>query len=381
MKKMLVNIVNLNPEGIQIIWLIKMKKWEELGYDIYIQTGLFIKQITLKGKDVYAFNAEMDELRVIPEERFTKLRYIWYALRRNFLVFRQYGEVRAGSYDVLYTLTSVLEFTLFPFFYRLFHPETKWITVFDNTVPLQGPGNKGIRFLAWVFFHISLQLLRRADKVYVITLDLETYLLEHGFKRTQVVLTGCAVEGQRIREAVIDERYTFDALFMGRINEKKGIYDMLESLALIVKERPNFRLGIMGGGDEPTVKAYQERIQKMNLEQNVFFLGYKVGAEKFNVIKSSKLFWFFSYDESFGVALLEAVCSGKQALVYNLPPFRHLYRHNEVIIIPWQDYAGIAGKTLELLRNGMLENEAGKKLLDAFSWDTVVTKEYEALKS
>lgn len=381
MKKMLVNIVNLNPEGIQIIWLIKMKKWEELGYEVSIQTGLFIKRLSFQGKDVYAFNAEFQELRDLPALRFSKLRYIWYALKRNILVFQEYGEVKRGRYDVFYTLTSVLEFLLFPYFYRLLNQNVKWITVFDNTVPLQGPGNKAIRLLAWVFFQISIALLRKADLIYAITPDLKQYLVSRGFDEKKVIVTGCAVEEGRIRNAATEEKYMFDALFMGRINEKKGIYDMLKSLKLVKKERPNFKLAIMGGGDEPTVKVYKGRIKEMQLEENIEFLGYKAGPEKFAIIKSSKLFWFFSCDESFGVALLEAVCSGKPALVYDLPPFRYLYQNNEVIRMKNQDYPSIARKTIELLQSGALENEAGKKLLERFSWDNIVEKEFQALNS
>jgi glycosyltransferase involved in cell wall biosynthesis len=381
MKKMLVNIVNLNQDGIQIIWLIKMKYWEEQGYEIYIQAGLFIKRITLRGKDVYTFNAELEELRAIPQRVFSKIGYIWYALKRNLLVFSQYSEVKKGEYAVLYTLTSVLEFVLFPFFFRLCNRNVTWITVFDNTVPLQGPGNKGIRFLAWIFFLVSLQLLKRADLVYTITPDLEQYLLSHGFSREKVVLTGCAVEGEKITNAVYQERYAFDALFMGRINEKKGIYDMLKALKFIVQDLPHFRLGIMGGGDEPTVRAYKEEVGRLGLQENIIFLGYKVGEEKFSVIKSSKLFWFFSYDESFGVALLEVVCSGKKALVYDLPPFRYLYQNNEVIIMKNQDYRAIADTTINLLKTGDLENTAGKQLLENFSWENIVKKESSALNT
>ena len=72
----------------------------------------------------------------------------------------------------------------------------------------------------------------------------------------------------------------------------------------------------------------------MHLINNVLFLGYRKGLEKFNIITSSKCFWFLSVSESesFGIALLEAVCLGLPALVYDLDPFKKIYKNNEVFM-------------------------------------------------
>lgn len=376
---MLVNIVNLNREGIQIIWLLKMRLWEKLGYDVHIHTGLFSAQLGLAGTDVYEFNKNFTQLQQIPDVYGSKLSYIWYALKRNILLFKDYRKIKSQDYQVLYTLTSVLEFVLFPGLFRLLNPQVRWITVFDNTVPFKGPGSKIIRFLAWVFFQISLVVIKRADVVCAITPDLQKYLLNHGFRNDQVILTGCAVEAERIQSAHVIPEHIYDALFMGRINEKKGIYDMLEVLSRVVKKIPSFRLAIMGGGDPITVSAYKKSILEKGLGKNVVFLGYHAGSEKFNIIKSCRLFWFFSYDESFGVALLEAVCSGKFALVYDLPPFKYLYSEGQVIVCETGNFDDIADKTITLLSSGSLENTAGARLLDRFSWDKVVTLEYGAI--
>lgn len=376
---MLVNIVNLSRDGIPIIWLIKLKKWEELGYDIYIHTGLFIKHISLKDRDVYQFNATFSELAAIPQVRLSKLGYIWYALKRNGMAFASYTKVRGDEYDVMYTPSAVLEFILFPWVYRVFNSNIRWAVEFDNTVPLRGPGSKVVRLLAWLFFKISVVLLRRADVVFAITPILKDYLVKAGFKEAKVAITGFAVETDKLLAATSNTTYRIDALFMGRLNEKKGIYDLLEVLSLVKKTLPEFQLAIMGNGDPATVASFNKRIADLQLESNVQLLGYRTGAEKYAIIKASKLFWLFSYDESFGVALLEAVCMGKPAMVYDLPIYHYLYTNNELMTFARNDYQTIAAQTIQLYKTRSFANPNGALLLNKYSWDNIVQLEYQAL--
>ena len=54
-RKALINIVNLDSNGIQIIWLIKFKLLEKKGFDLWVNAGNFLRKISLKGEDVYKF--------------------------------------------------------------------------------------------------------------------------------------------------------------------------------------------------------------------------------------------------------------------------------------------------------------------------------------
>lgn len=116
----------------------------------------------------------------------------------------------------------------------------------------------------------------------------------------------------------------------------------------------------------------------MGLASNVVLLGYKTGLEKFSIIKSCRSFWFMSASESFGVALLEAVCCGVPAFAYDLPAYRDIYKHNEVRISPKGDYRDVARNVLELYGVGNFTNEAGKELLKEEGWDKIADAEMKA---
>ena len=157
---------------------------------------------------------------------------------------------------------------------------------------------------------------------------------------------------------------------------------MLKVLTLVKQKYPNFRLAIMGQGDETTEEQFKNKIKEMGLENNIQFLGYITGQKKFNIIKSAKVFWFLSVSqsESFGVALLEAVCSGRLAIAYDLEQFKRIYQNDEVFIFPKGDYQSVAKKTIEIFDQQKFGNERGQLLLEKYgNWDKIAEIEYNTI--
>lgn len=380
--KTLINIVNLDSNGIQIIWLIKFKLLEKMGLDLTINAGNFLKKISLHEEDVYKFNQKIEhQLDKTSTNKISKFSYISYVLGKNLAAYKNLDNILKQKFELIYSPSSVLDLIFIPYILKKRNKKIVWVSVFDNTVPLTGRGNKVIKLFAWLFFQFSVKLLRRADRIFAVTPDLREYLIKRGFNQKKVAVTGNAVEADLIAKAEPNRKYNIDALFMGRINEKKGIYDLLESLKVVVKKMPDFKLGILGEGDKPTKEAFRSRIEKMGLEENVIFFGYRTGIEKYNILKTAKIFWFFSHDESFGVALLEAVCCGKPALVYKLNPYSEIYQHNEVKSFDFCDYKAIAEETERIFRAKDFQNQAGEKLLSKYNWHKIVELEYKSISN
>jgi len=378
LKKILINGITL--EGANLVpLLLKIRTWQTFDCEITVFGNSLLKE-------------QIDSLNIIREYKFIELKntnksnnqfnFIFEYLRRN-LYCLLYFKILKNKYDVIYSISSVLDLIIFPYILKKVDKNIKWVTVFDNIVPFTDPGNKFIRFLAWSFFQISLIFLKKADIIFAISQDLKFFLLKRGFRENQIVVTGNAVEVDLIRQAQKDEKYNIDALFIGRINETKGIYDMLKVLKIVKEKYPDFRLAIMGKGGEVTEKQFKKKITDMGLENNIHFLGYTPRSEKFNIIKSSRCFWFLSKSESesFGIALLEAVCCGLPAFAYDLQPYKHIYRNNEVMIFNKNDYKSVAERVIEIFDEKKFANENGKLLLGKYSWDQIAEIEYNTFKN
>jgi glycosyltransferase involved in cell wall biosynthesis len=371
--KILVN--GLTIEGGNIVpLLLKIKTWQAKGSEVSIVGNKELKE-QIEKLGVLKKDCRFIELTCTKRVE-DKFYLIFEGLRRNLRLIKRIRDF--DGFDVVYSISSVLDLILFPFFLKIANKKIKWATVFDNIVPLNNLGNRVARLLAWLFFHLSLILLRKADYVFTISKDLNDYLIRKGFNEKKIILTGNAVEADLIKKARRDKRYNIDALFVGRVNEAKGIDDMLDVLGIIRKKHPDFQLAIVGKGDITTERKYKRKIKDRKLERNIQFLGYKTGLEKFNIIKSSKIFLFLSKTESFGIALLEAVCSGIPAIAYDLPAYRGIYRNGEVFLFKKNDYQSVAEKLEEIIDKKLFGNEKGKLLLRQYSWDTIAEREYKA---
>jgi len=369
----LINAITIEYGNI-VPLLLKIKKWQSLGCKISIFANSYLKKRIDSSDIISGYNfIELKHAGKITG----KLQFILEALRRNIIALFYIKRLKKENFDVVYSISSVMDLIIFPWVFKKTNKKTKWLTVFDNVVPLNDPGNKIVRFLGWLFFKTSIFFLKKADHIFAISEELKEFLEKKGMDKKNITVTGNAVEIELIRKARKDENHIFDTLFVGRINETKGIYDMLDVLKVVMEKYPHFQLGIVGEGDATTKSKFKDKIKEMHLDDNIKFLGYKTGQEKFNIIKSAKCFWFLSFSkhESFGISLLEAVCSGIPAFCYDLGPLRDIYKNEEVIMSPKRDWRLVAQKVIALFDGNNFENKKGELLLDRYGWDDIAEKE------
>ena len=373
MIKILINGVTLE-EGNIVPLLLKIKTWQTMGCIISIIGSQKLRE-RIKEINILIKEYNFIELYKANSTK-NKIYFIFESIRRNLILIKNIKYY--NNFDLIYSISSVLDLIIFFYFLKILNRKIKWTTVFDNIVSIGEKRISIIRVLALLFFHLSLALIRQADYIFVISEDLKNYLIRRQFDNKKIILTGNGVEVDLIKKSKKLNNYNIDALYVGRINETKGIYDMLKVLKIVKKRYPNFNLSIMGRGDVSSEIKFLRLIKEKKLEDNIKFLGYKTGLEKFNIIKSSKIFLFLSKSESFGVALLEAVCCGLKAVVYELEPYKKIYLNNEVIMVTKNNYSKAADEVLKIIDRSDFENKKGKLLLNKYSWDVIAKKEYEA---
>ena len=375
--KILINGVTLDPANITPL-LINIKYWQNHNCQITIVGNRLLKKNIIDKKIIKSFGyINLDENSKID----SKLKFIFIGIKRNLKLIKNIKNF-INKYSIVHSRSSVLDLIIFPYFLKSFDKKIKWTTVFDNVVPFTDPGNKFIRLLAWLFFLITVLLIKKADIIFVVNPDLKSFLIKHGFDSNKIFLTGNAVHNKYITAAKYNKDNSYDAIFLGRINETKGIYDMLKVLKIITNTIPQFKLALIGPGDKTSIKQFKEKIKEDRLTKNVKLLGWVSEKEKYSILKSSKIFIFLSKSkcESFGIALLEAVCSGKPTFVYNLPIYKYIYKNNEINIFKIGDIDSVAASILNVFKKKQFENKNGKKLLGKYTWEAIAKIEYEIFK-
>ena len=373
--KILINAITLDSANLVPLFM-RLKHWKEQGMEVTIFGNEYLKERLSARGLLDGYNYLLLHSRLIRQQDLknikSKFHFIWECLKRN-IVALYYARGQKNKFDLVYSLSSVLDLTVFPYVLKLNDRKIKWAVVFDNTVSSK-------QFLAWIFFRISIWLIRKADVVFTIDLGLKDFLTQNGINTEKIIPRGNGLEIELIEKAKKRKEYNFDALFVGRINEAKGIFDLLKVLESVTETYPDFQLAIMGDGDNVTKNKFRKKISERSLASNINFLGYRSGQEKFDIIKSSKCFLFLSRSESFGIALLEAVCSEIPVFAYDLPAYSRIYKSGEVDISPKGDWELVAEKVIRLFERGNFRNEKGKKLLGKYSWENIAEIEYREIK-
>lgn len=107
-------------------------------------------------------------------------------------------------------------------------------------------------------------------------------------------------QGSEIRE---DNQRT--ALFLSRINPKKGLPMLLDAWKLVAPA--NWRLVIAGNDDAQHLPEVEAKIVELGLSEVVEIVGPLFGAAKEHAFREADLFVLPSYSENFGIVVTEAL--------------------------------------------------------------------------
>ena len=108
-----------------------------------------------------------------------------------------------------------------------------------------------------------------------------------------------------------DERTGNTILFVGSIGKRKGIFDILEAIPLVINEYGSAQFIFLGKeeflGENEQV---QEICVEKKLDQYVSFLGHVIGAEKYRHYQYADIFILPSHAENLPFSVLEAMAMG-----------------------------------------------------------------------
>lgn len=96
-------------------------------------------------------------------------------------------------------------------------------------------------------------------------------------------------------------------LFLGRMQIKKGIFDLVNAIPAVLARVPNAHFVLAGDGELDAVK---QLVAKLGVEHAVEFTGWVDGAAKQLLLERADLFVLPSYFEALPVGLLEAMSAG-----------------------------------------------------------------------
>jgi glycosyltransferase involved in cell wall biosynthesis len=172
------------------------------------------------------------------------------------------------------------------------------------------------------WFHLRSSILRRvavillgnADRVFCLSaVQHHAFgMAETRFVRIPTLLpdwvNGLDATGQRHQSGLV---------FFGRVDSRKGIYDLLHAFALVLRQHPGLRMDIAGTGPDET--AARHLADALHLSASVTWHGSLSEPDLLRLIERRKVLVYPSRADAYPLAVLEAIALGLDVVLCDIP--------------------------------------------------------------
>jgi len=187
-------------------------------------------------------------------------------------------------------------------------------------------------FLKYIIYflyqkYVFRLILKRANLV-AITNDYDRNRFPKNFQNKLFAFYG-GVDIDEIRKAsnkIKINNKIYDAVFCGRLHPQKGVSQLLEIWFTVVKQIPKAKLAVIGNGEKKYENFLKQKAKKLNIDKNIYWLGYVNGVNKYSIYLNSEIFVHPTIYDNNGMVAAEALCTGLPVIMYNLPQLRDIYK-------------------------------------------------------
>ncbi len=171
-----------------------------------------------------------------------------------------------------------------------------------------------------------------------------------------------------------EQRRRINILFLGRLEERKGLIYLLKALKILNAKFLNLRLIV--GGEGPLKDDYQNWAQRNKLDNVVFEGLIKEGATA-PYYRTADIYCSPAiYGESFGIVLIEAMASGTPVVAFANAGYKIVLEKGKGkrFLVKPKDYKTLAKKLEILIKSPKLRKEMGKwgiKEAKKYSWPKI----------
>jgi len=152
--------------------------------------------------------------------------------------------------------------------------------------------------------------------------------------------------------------------FVGQLDERKGLRDLLPAFEVVNSKFKNAKLLLAGEGS--LRQEIENFIKTKQLENSVFLLGYFENIPEFMANINTLI--LPSLWEGFGIVLIEAMASEKSVIATNSSNLPEIVENGKVgLLVPPQNYKQLADAMTTLISQPEMSakmGEAGKKLVE-----------------
>jgi glycosyltransferase involved in cell wall biosynthesis len=246
-----------------------------------------------------------------------------------------------------------------------------------------GSNNIGIGFKRMMYEKIYLDVLERLTSGFVpkniavsraVGNNVRRFGIPEG--KIEVIHSGVNVHDfEREKVNSIRQKNKIRIVSISRIDEGKGIRDIIEAAKIIRGKESNFEINLVGDGS--LVGDYQRLVNSYNLDGEVKFLGYMKNIRE--VLLTADIFVSASHNEGLGLNIIEAMICGLPVVVTGVGGVPEIVDDKvNGFVVDHGDPEQLGEALLFMMKNSKLRREYGRKgrekVVGKFSMDRMIAQ-------
>lgn len=234
-------------------------------------------------------------------------------------------------------------------------------------------------------YHLSRRFICRVAKASFVTTGYVADFARSVLKGRRVIVVERGIGSawiQGTNPGVQGFEKIYDAAYLGRLDQLKGIGTLLLAWKLVVDQRSDAKLLVMGSGD--LLEGAIAQAKDLGMAGNVVFTGYVADESVIQKsLRSARIFVFPSLKEGFANAVAQAMACSLPCVISDIPEMRSFYGPYAVLATP-DSPVSFSRAILRLLDDAKLREfygSKGQEFARTLKWSAVATRMLSAMKS
>lgn len=288
--------------------------------------------------------------------------------------------------DYIYTASDFYGDFTFGVLSKMINPKIKWLCGYYLLAPSplshHSPYNHHHHFFRGLIYFIAQIPTRILAKKIAWAVFITSFPDSKYFPQKAIVIQGGVYipPTSQLKKMKTMTKRKYDAFYLGRLHQQKGLISLINIWKLVVNKIPHAKLIIVGDGELKT--DILNRINQLDLQQNIFLSGFLIGQKKFKLIRDSKIVVHPATHDSGGMAAAEAMAWGLPGVSYDLESLRSYYPQG-MLKTKIFDELKFSQNIINLLTNQKLYTEtsvqARKLIVNNWNWSKKLDQVYQTL--
>jgi len=228
----------------------------------------------------------------------------------------------------------------------------------------------------WFWNKVKKFIIFLADAISVVSPEIEKKLTRLKIGKIFIVPMGVDVSLFKLKEKQ-EKRNRVQLLFVGRLSIAKGIVYLIKALPVIISKFPETKLAIIGLGQEKS--KFEKLVDKLNLRQNVDFLGGIDNQKLPKYYQEADIFVLPSLTEGTPVTVLEAMSCGCPVVATKVGGLPSLIKNKKNgLLVNVKSSTEISRAVIRILSENDLRDkiirEARKTVEERYNWPIIVNR-------